>query len=320
MARYAIFLMKPFIDLIIVIPVGPTCKINFVLDTLSSIQHYVHCNYKVIISDDSQNSSVHDEVMRGFPDVIILKTKRSYGKGLGLYVALSRAYSFALDEFDFAALLRLDTDALIIGHNPQTPIIEYFKNHPLIGMAGRYVKGLHSPDDFGNVWDNGGRQLIVAIAKVFTRYFLRHPFIFWRVRRLLFRAINNGYELGELIFGGAYAFSHSCLETLRKNNLLPLKYVPSAPLEEDHFFTLLVISAGFGVGDLATGGGPFACTWKGLPASPQVLHEANKKIIHSTRFFADMKEDDIRMFFKSKRLAMSTELERSSNPFNPKRK
>jgi hypothetical protein len=293
--------MKPFVDLVIVIPVGPTCKIKFVLDTISSVLYYVHCKYKIILSDDSQNPNVHDRVKQHYPEVIILKHKKNHGKEMGLYITLSKAYCFALDEFDFSALLRLDTDALIIGNNPEVPILEFLKKNPSIGLAGRYVKGLHSPDDFGNVWGNGGRQLIVAIAKMFTKYFIRHPFINWRIRQLLFKAINNGYELGELVFGGAYVFSRTALDTLRYNNLLPLKNVMGARLEEDHFFTLLIVSTGLSLGDLASASGPFACTWKGLPATPENLYSANKKIIHSTRYFGEMKEEEIRSFFESKR-------------------
>ena len=91
------------------------------------------------------------------------------------------------------------------------------------------------------------------------------------------------------------------LEKLKENGLLPLKNVLGAGLEEDHFFTMLSASVGMDLGDLASGDGPFACTWKGLPASPETLFQANKKIIHSTRFWQEMKEEEIRKYFKDKR-------------------
>ncbi len=292
---------KQFVDFIIVIPVGPGCKLEFILDTISSIKYYVHSPYKIILTDDSQNIAVGKTIMEQYPDVIILKNDKNYGKLLGLYMTLCNAYRYALDKFDFHALMRLDTDALIIGHSPELQIIEFFKKNPTVGLAGRHVKGLRSPDDFGNVWENGGRGLYVAIANMFPGYYLRHPFIYWKVRKLLFKAINQGYEIGELIFGGAYAFSRIGLEKLRENELLPVKNVLGAGLEEDHFFTMLIGSVGLEFGDLAGGEGPFACTWKGLPASPETLHQANKKIIHSTRFWQAIKEEEIREFFRDKR-------------------
>ncbi len=292
--------MKPFVDLVTVIPVGPTCRIEFILDTISSIKYYVHCACKIILSDDSQNSIIYDQIRESYPDVIILRTDRNFGKGLGLYTTLSNAYRYALDAFDFAVLLRVDTDALIIGHNPETSILEFFKNNPTVGLAGRYIKGLRSPDDFGNVWENGGRAMIVSICKFFTRFYLRHPFTYWRIRNLIFKALNNGYEMGELVFGGAYAFSRNGLEKLRDNGLLPLRNVRGTELEEDHTFSILIYSVGLHLGDLASGNYPFACTWRGLPASPDNLSMSNKKIIHSTRFWKGMKEEEIRNYFKLK--------------------
>lgn len=293
--------MKNLIDLIIVIPVGPTCKVEFVIDTIESIKYYVHCSYRIIVSDDSHNPIVHDSIKKDYADVIVLKTTKNFGKGLGLYMTLSHAYRYALDKFNFQALLRLDTDALIIGHEPESQILEFFKNNPSIGLAGRYLKGLRSPDQFGNMWMNGGRIPIVAIVKMFTKFYAKHPVVYWRVRNQIFQAIDQGYDLGEVVFGGAYAFSRIGLEKLRDNDLLPMKNVLGADLEEDHFFTMLMVSVGLGVGDLASGNYPFACTWKSLPASPEILYQANKKIIHSTRFWGEMKEDQIRNFFKGKR-------------------
>ena len=117
----------------------------------------------------------------------------------------------------------------------------------------------------------------------------------------MFSAINRGYDLGEFVFGGAYVFSRPGLEKLRDNNLLPMTKVLGADMEEDHFFSMLMVSVGMGLGDLASGNNPFACTWKGLPAHPETILLANKKIIHSTRYWQEMKEDEIRRFFKNKR-------------------
>ena len=116
---------------------------QFLLDTISSIKHYIHSSYKIIIADDSQNPNHEREVKDHFADVIFLGNKRNLGKGLGLYTSLCNAFRYALDHFDFTAvLLRLDTDALIIGHDPELPIIEFFKNNPNIGLAGRTCEGI----------------------------------------------------------------------------------------------------------------------------------------------------------------------------------
>ncbi len=67
------------------------------------------------------------------------------------------------------------------------------------------------------------------------------------------------------------------------------------------FFRLLMMAAGFRFGDLSSDDLPLACTWRGLPASPEELYQKGKKIIHSTRFWKGRKEAQIRQFFKEKR-------------------
>ena len=291
--------MKPSLDLVVALPLGPNTPIDFVLDTLASITCYIRrSRYKIIIADDTENPMYQREIKHHFPDVIFITNPRSLGLALGLYTSLCNAYCYALDHFDFPVLLRLDTDALIIGPDPELPIIEFFKNNPNVALAGVHVDRLHSSDDFGNPWINYGRAQYVAIAKLFTKFFLKHPFIYGRIRKILFKALYQEYDLGELVFGGANAWSRSGLEKLREHGLLPLKNVIGADLEEDHFFTMLVGYVGMRFGDLSSGDLPFALVWRGLPASPETLHKANKKIIHSTRFWKDMKEAEIRKYFR----------------------
>lgn len=294
--------MKQSVALIVVIPVGPKCQPEFILDTLASVEHYIHSSHQVILSDDSQNPAICEAVTAQRPDVVVLTTSENHGKWLGLYVSLCNAYRYALDNYDFEALLRLDTDALIIGHDPELPALELFRRDPTIGLAGRFIRGISSPDDLGNVWDNKVvREMFTSIGKVFTRHFLRQPMIHWRIRPVMFQAIYKGYEFGDFVFGGTYVFSRTGLEALRDQGFLPLAGVQKAQLEEDYFFSMLVKAAGLELGDLAIGDQPFGVAWIGLPASPETLALANKKIIHSTRSWKDMKEADIRQYFKDRR-------------------
>jgi hypothetical protein len=294
--------MTSAVDIIVVIPVGPTCKIKYILDTLDSICYYVHCSHKIIISDDSGNTIVNEKVKQKYPEVIILKTKKSYGKNLGLYVSLCNAYRYALSEFDFKALLRLDTDALIISHDPETAALNLFQKQPDVGLAGRIINGPVASDDFGNQLDNSNqRGKLVQVGKLFTRYYMKRPITNWRIRKILFNALYNEYEVGKMVFGGAYFFSYKGLKTLYDNGLLPAKGVIGSDFEEDLFFSMLISSVNLRLGDLATGDLPFGCAWKGLPASPHTLEHAGKKIIHSTRFWESLGEDDIRIYFQSRR-------------------
>lgn len=292
--------MRTGVEIVVVVPVGPTCRIEFVLDTIESIMHYVRCSKQLIVADDSQRPENQREIKAHYPDAIVLSNKRNHGKGTGLYTSLSNAYAYALDHFDFKALLRLDTDALMIDYGADELILNYFQANPEVGLAGTYNRGNYTVDEFGNEWHAyGGRGLVIDIARMVNRYFLRHPFSFWKIRKRLFKALYLGYEFGDLVFGGSYTFSRAGLERLRSEGLLPIRNIMGVGFEEDHLFSLLIRSVGMDLGQLGTTA--FTCVWKGMPASAKTLWRAKKKIIHSTRYFKEMPEEEIRAFFKEKR-------------------
>lgn len=82
--------------LVTVIPVGPTWKLDFVLDTIESVVHYITSPNVVIVLDDSGKGS-GSAVQTRFPEVVVLPTDRNYGKDAGLYLNLSRGFAFAYD-------------------------------------------------------------------------------------------------------------------------------------------------------------------------------------------------------------------------------
>jgi hypothetical protein len=95
--------------------------------------------------------------------------------------------------------------------------------------------------------------------------------------------------------------SEALLKALFNKGLLPHYTLGSLNMGEDHLFGLLAKAAGFHLGNMASGSLPFGCAWKGLPAPPEHLFEQGKKIIHSTRYWQNMNEMQIRAFFREKR-------------------
>jgi len=286
--------MKTFYNLVAVIPVGPGCLPEFIEDTINSIIHYTSSSYKIILVDDSQNDT-GKRIKERIPAVEILCTPTSRGKLCGLYITLSHAFRHVISRYHFDALLRIDTDALIIGKAPEKEVIELFKTDSTIGMAGQY------PFDYaGNPWDiSWPKQQILKYTGSYK--FFRNPLAHILLYKYHKQALSHGYKTGESVFGGACFFSESCLRKLEDAGLLPNTTFRNLNLEEDHLFSLLVKSVGLNFGDLSSGNLPFGCAWKGLPASPRELYASGKKIIHSTRYWAHMNEADIRLYFKIKR-------------------
>lgn len=275
---------------------GPAASTRFLIDNIESIEHYVKGSFKIILADDSHKGTAAS-AQEKFPhlEIDIVPTAEPMGRLLGLYITLCLAFKHAVTHYHFGALLKFDTDALIIGDNPAKEAIALFKTHPEIGMAGQY------PNEYnGAPWDIGWpKQEIIKICTTIS--FIRKPIPHWALLTAYRKALKNGYHTGESVFGGSYFMSEEALTRLNKAGRLPDKRLKTVNLEEDHMFSILVMAAGLQLGDLSSGNLPFGCAWKGLPASPEELYQNGKKIIHSTRYWKEMKEDEIREYFKEKR-------------------
>lgn len=287
--------MKQQVDLVIVMPIGPDANPEFISDSLQSIQHYITGSYQIILADDSQKG-LADQVQKSFPAIRVLPTRKNLGKVGGLYINLSQAYKYALDNYDFAALLKMDDDALITGKDPQAAAIRAFKQNPSAGMAGRHITRQFSADALGHVHDNywPRKQLLKDTC---SWKIIRRPLANLALRKVFFQAVRNGYEIGENIQGGAYFISPACLVKLNGSGYLPDYTLGKANFGEDLMFSLLSRAIDFQLIDLSGDDLPFGIAWKGLPASPETLHQRNKKIIHSTRFWQNMGEKEIRDYF-----------------------
>ncbi|WP_419800841.1 hypothetical protein [Mucilaginibacter sp.] len=291
--------MKQQFDLIVVIPIGPNCKLPFIEDTLNSIVHYCSCTYKIVLIDDS-NKNYGTILKQRYTDVDVIINKQQYGLLGGLYIALSHAFVYVLDNYGFKALLRMDTDALITGYNPQAEAIQMFEKNPRIGLAGFIKRGKEPRDFAGNPIENYWPMHQITTYALTWR-FLSKPKANLALRKLLLKALLNGYAMGENVFGGAYIVSELYLQKLREANMLPDYGIQKIYLEEDHIFGLLTKAIDFEFGDLETGDLPFGVAWRGLPTSPEELYKRGKKIIHSTKRYNDLSETDIRQFFSDKR-------------------
>jgi hypothetical protein len=286
--------MKNFFSVIVVIPVGPKCRPEFVEDTINSFTHYARTDYKIVLADDShKNTGLL--IQQKYADIDVVPTPSPMGKLCGLYITLSLAYRHVLDHYHFDALLRMDTDALVIGPAPEKEAIQLFKSCPDIGIAGQY------PFTYsGEPWDISWPKN--QITKYTSSYkFFRRPLantLLWMYYR---KALQNGYRTGESVFGGVCFVSEPFIQNLYERGLLPNFRLKSINLEEDHLFALLAKSAGFKFGNLSSAQLPFGCAWQGLPAPPHELIERGKKIIHSVRYWKDMNEEDIRSYFREKR-------------------
>ncbi len=289
--------MKQQYDLVAVMPIGPNDNPLFVADTIESIYFYCRCKLKIILIDDS-GKKIGASLKDQYPEVDVKVNEKTYGLGAGLYISLSLAFKYAIDLYDFKTLLRIDTDALVIGDNPQKDAEQLFEQHPNIGIAGLYKSGNEIIDFNNNVFDNRWpRNYMYDITSTWKMF--KRPIANSTLRKHFKVAFANGFDIGENIFGGAYFLSEALVKSLDKAGLLPDLNLQNSRMEEDHIFSMLAKTVNFDMGDMGSGDLPFGVYWKTLPASPETLIQRNKKVIHSTRKWEDMNEQDIRGYFQN---------------------
>ena len=290
---------KKEFDLVIVIPLGPGNEPDFITDTIDSLYHYIDSSFRIIIADDSQQK-LGELIRKRFPDVDLLVNAKNKGRYGGLYITLSNAFRYAIENYRFKALFRLDTDALVIGKAPEKEVFELFATNADAGIAGQYgIEYNGQPSNYA--WPR--RRLV---KNLMTWKFIRRPITNWILKKHYKRAVKKGYVTGENVFGGAYFISEACLQTLYKEGLLPERWLRNAALEEDHIFSLLAKAVGYQLYDLSKGCLPFGCKLRGLPDSPENLVASGKRIIHSTRHWNGIKEKQIRDYFRRYRVTVNT--------------
>jgi hypothetical protein len=236
-----------------------------------------------------------------YPDADNLVSRRSNGLGAGLYITLGLAYKHAVRQYNFRTLFKIDTDALVIGPNPQNDAEKLFEEHPEFGLAGLYKSGNVTIDFNGNCFDNSWpRNYLFDITC--TWKVIKRPVANFTLRKYFRKAFANGYNIGENVFGGAYFLSEALLMALDEADLLPVYRLKNSRMEEDHIFSILAKVLKFDIGDLGRDELPFGVYWKRLPASPETLLLKKKKVIHSTRSWENLNEQDIRAYYSALRV------------------
>jgi hypothetical protein len=282
-------------DVTIVLPVGPSHEDEFVRDTIGSLCQFLPAS-RLIVLDDSGCETGRRVAP---PSTKVIVTPDGY-QGLGgqLYRRLSLAFREALRQ-PFDVLLRLDTDAVLLGGTFVERAERLFAANPQIGALGAYKKDYAgTPRSYSYpAW---------RIRRILTSEARHDPRRALRIGRLVLRAHRRGgYVRGEFVQGGATIYSPAAIRALEQAGLLDDKCLARSEMQEDHIFGLCLRSLGFEMLDFGTAHDdlPFGITWQGLPASPEQLVAAGKEIVHSTNFFGDREESDVRAVFRQARRA-----------------
>lgn len=286
------FVMQSSIS--VLIPAGPACKLPFLSDTLDSVLCHAGASTSVIIVDDAGNG-IPQAAAAGRTNVKILPATVGSGGYGELYLNLAMAIEHILKiNSACEVIVKLDDDGLVIGYGGDLEALEFFTKNPEIAIAGSYrVDCMGRPRDFGPA---ARRMLFLASIGAF-----REPAASREMRRLLFAARRNGYELGEHCLGGVAFFNAAAFRVMAARDMLIRPDLLRSRLGEDHLFGLLARACGYRIADFASDDLPLGVAWRGLPCSPEELLRRGKKLTHSVRSWGDMDEVEIRRFFSERR-------------------
>ncbi len=271
----------------VVVPAGPH---DDAADTLRSVLCYMDPELLLVIDDTHGRGIGFDD-----PRVMVFTPPASPpGAHGGLWVKLAAAFRYAAQRADFDVLLRLDTDALILGPGVAEAAAERFGRDPSTGALGAYRVG---PDGQQRDWTPARK---ILLSEVGLRG-LRH----WRARRRIRQLVAGapGYVPGEHALGAAVLYRGDMVREWDRRGMLDYAELGASRLGEDHLFGLLTVAAGYRIADFSGPGDPLALRWQGLPAAPDDLLAAGKLITHSVRYWVGMSEAEIRQFFATHRAA-----------------
>lgn len=245
------------VPFLIVMAVGPGERLG-ALELLDSARTYLRGPYRAIVVDDTGDLGTW-RAISAYPEVDLLRNWRRRGFR-HLVASLQRAYRYAVAQYAFEAILKVDTDTLITGSDLDADILAFVREHPSAGMLGSQTW----PERVDPSW---GERLEENLA-------------IWRP--IIERAERQGYRLGDSVQGGAYVLSRPCLDALAAQGFL--HYTPRGPrIPEDVTFSLFVRALGYELQDFSGPMEPFALAYRGLLMPPRELLGRGKKVVHSVK-------------------------------------
>ena len=276
------------------VPAGPR---DDALDTLASVVHYTDPSRIIVVIDDRSDLTKNSSRIRALSsDIVVVSALPGLPPGAfgGLWVKLAAGYRWLLERYEPSMVLRLDTDALLIGAGLEAAAEQAFARDPGVGLLGSYRIG---PD--GKRRDNSWAAHQIR-AEAGLRGLLR-PKRRASIRGHLRSARKHGYTDGDHVLGGAYIHSYPALSRIYKNGWLDEPWMATSHIGDDHFFSMLTMAAGYRIADFGGPSDPMALRWRGMPAHPADLLATGKLVTHSVRSWQDLGEQQIRAIFAQAR-------------------
>lgn len=292
-------------QLLFFLPIGPRSSSRFVEDTLEScFFHYPDC--RVLLLNDTGKADyhfLHRWYQRVFTYDPIQHPSKGYNtKGL-FWNKICECFNWALDHLPFDFLLRIDDDSLVINSGIEMDLGRLFSADPTIGVIGQFRK---MPDGTPVNHDWPHQQFLREtschwiIHQRPKRYLPKRLFWSLKLRHLVSKAMQNGWQIGEHLTGGALAVSRTCLESMRQDCLLHLPHslLSQSDLGDDHLLSMLTYATNFRGQCVGGHEGLIGYRLDRLPLRLEQIPGSTFRIIHSVRHDPNFSEEEIRFYLK----------------------
>jgi hypothetical protein len=271
---------------VVAIPVGPSAiEAERARDAIASARAHEPAVEAVVVVDDGGPGD------RSFDGCVVLpnpRRGRGYGTLGGTCAATFTALAWARDHAPGAWVLRLDTDALVIG--PFAAAVDAaFADDPHAGVLGSCHRTCNGEARDVSAWASEAR---------------RHARVVWtwrrlqlgpsRARALVQRALAAGYQPGTHCIAAGCAIAPGLIGAM---DLDPEPWIRSR-LGDDVLLGLAAAAHGFALRDLHA---VFGLHHVGLPDAPQRLVDRGFAVVHSVKNDPAHAEADVRAFFAARR-------------------
>ena len=168
-----------------------------------------------------------------------------------------RAISFALDNYDFELLVKLDTDAIITGPGFSSALAGRVAEAPGTGIAGSYRERAD-----GKAEDHLYHAAVLARERRWDD----------RLDAAARRAEERGWRTGDAVQAGVLTLTRAACESMRDDGWLDWRPAWHSQMAEDLLLTLFTVAGGLDALSIGGPDGIIAVANKGLPGTDPADH------------------------------------------------